>query len=252
MIVTTVALISDLHSSLEALEAVFQRIAQLGVDEVCCLGDIVGYGADPVPCTGIVQERCKWTIMGNHDWGVFHALDDFNPLAREALFYTRRKLKPGLFTPKRKALWRFLEQLPERIEDHGNLYCHGSPRNPIMEYVLKSDGFLEPEKMAEIFERLDRPCFVGHTHWPGVHRSDYRFSQATDDEREFEIGSDPVVVNVGSVGQPRDGDPRACFAVFDRGRVEYHRVDYDIRTAQEKILKAGLHRALADRLARGK
>ena len=163
------ALISDLHSNLEALEAVFRRIDQLGISETHCLGDVVGYGADPEACGEIVMERCGWTIMGNHDWGLFHELVDFNPLAREALLFTRKRLKPGLITRRRRALWSFLESLPERREDRGYIFCHGSPRNPIMEYVLKSDGFLEPEKMKEIFSTIDRPCFVGHTHWPGVH-----------------------------------------------------------------------------------
>jgi diadenosine tetraphosphatase ApaH/serine/threonine PP2A family protein phosphatase len=250
--VSTVALISDLHSNIEALEAVFRRIDDLRVAEVCCLGDVIGYGADPEPCIEIVMSRCKWTIMGNHDWGLFNDLTDFNPLAREALMYTRRKLKPGWFAPRRKAMWSFLQALPDRREDHGHVYFHGSPRNPIMEYVLKSDGFLEPEKMGEIFGMIDRPCCVGHTHWPGVHRADFRFTPATDETREVSLDGEPAVVNVGSVGQPRDGDPRACFAVFDRGRVEFHRVPYDIASTQQKIHRARLHPALAERLARGK
>jgi diadenosine tetraphosphatase ApaH/serine/threonine PP2A family protein phosphatase len=250
--VTAVALISDLHSNREALEAVFARIDQLGVQEVCCLGDVVGYGADPEHCTKMVMERCKWTIMGNHDWGVFHQLDDFNPLAREALLFTRRRLKPGLLSRRRSSMWVFLRDLPTRMEDHGHVYCHGSPRDPIMEYVLKSDGFLEPEKMAQIFEMLDRPCFVGHTHWPGVHGPDFRFTQATEEHRRIELRGEPVVVNVGSVGQPRDGDNRACFAVVADGQVEFHRVPYDIASAQRKIVAAGLHPALAERLGRGK
>ena len=121
-----------------------------------------------------------------------------------------------------------------------------------MEYVLKSDGFLEPEKMASIFAAIDRPCFVGHTHWPGVHRRDFRFTQAVDETREFDLGGEPCVVNIGSVGQPRDGDPRASFAVVDGSKVEIHRVSYDFRRTQAKILAAGLHPALAERLARGK
>ena len=121
-----------------------------------------------------------------------------------------------------------------------------------MEYVLKSDGFLEPEKMKEIFSTIDRPCFVGHTHWPGVHGADFRFTQATEDVHAFELDGGPAVVNVGSVGQPRDGDPRASFAVVNDGVVEIHRVPYDFRRTQAKILAAGLHPALADRLARGK
>ena len=149
-------------------------------------------------------------------------------------------------------MWSFLINLPPRMEDHGYLFVHGSPRDPIMEYVLKSDGFLEPEKMQEIFSMIDRPCFVGHTHWPGIHRKDHRFVQATDDVRTFELGDEPAVVNVGSVGQPRDGDPRASFGVVDDNVVEIHRVNYDFRKTQAKIMAAGLHPALAERLARGK
>jgi diadenosine tetraphosphatase ApaH/serine/threonine PP2A family protein phosphatase len=248
---TEIALISDLHSNLEAVEAVLARIDSLGVREVACLGDVVGYGADPLPVTRLVMQRCKWTILGNHDWGLFHQLDDFNPLAREALLYTRTQLRPSLLRPRRRQAWEFLRGLPERMQDHGFLFCHGSPRDPVMEYVLKSDGFLEPDKMHQLFALIDRPCFVGHTHWPGVHRPDYRFTQATDEQREFRLEG-PCIVNVGSVGQPRDGDCRACFAVAHDDRVEIHRVSYDFRRTQAKILAAGLHPALAERLARGK
>ncbi|MCU0867951.1 MAG: metallophosphoesterase, partial [Planctomycetes bacterium] len=98
---STFALVSDLHSNLEAVTAVFERIDSLGVREVMCLGDVIGYGADPLPVTMIVMQRCKWTIQGNHDWGLFHELEDFNPLAREALFYTRNQLKPSFLRPRR-------------------------------------------------------------------------------------------------------------------------------------------------------
>jgi diadenosine tetraphosphatase ApaH/serine/threonine PP2A family protein phosphatase len=249
--VSTFALISDLHSNLEAVTAVLERIDALGVREVMCLGDVVGYGADPLPVTLLVMQRCKWTIQGNHDWGLFHELEDFNPLAREALLYTRNQLKPSFLRPRRRQAWEFLRGLPDRQQDHGFQFFHGSPRDPVMEYVLKSDGFLEPDKMHQLFALIDRPCFVGHTHWPGVHRPDYRFTQATDEQREFRLDG-PCIVNVGSVGQPRDGDPRASFAVVDHDRVEIHRVPYDFRRTQAKILAAGLHPALAERLARGK
>ena len=247
----TFAIISDLHSNLEALEAVFARIDQLGVEQVVCLGDVVGYGADPLPVTLMVMKRCKWTIQGNHDWGMFHDMDDFNPLAREALMYTRNQLRPFFLRPSRRTAREFLRGLPEQMEDFGYKFYHGSPRDPVMEYVLKSDGFLEPEKMQKIFEHVDGPCFVGHTHWPGVHRPDYRFTQATDDEREFVLDG-PCIANVGSVGQPRDGDPRASFAVVRGDRMQIERVPYDFRRTQAKILSAGLHPALAERLARGK
>ena len=245
------AIISDLHSNLEAVEAVFARISELGVDDVVCLGDVVGYGADPLPVAALVMQRCKWTILGNHDWGLSHALDDFNPLAREALVYARRQLKPSWLRPGRRAVHDWLKGLPDRMEDFGYRFYHGSPRDPVMEYVMKSDGFLEPEKMQQLFTHVDGPCFVGHTHWPGVHRPDFRFTQATDEEREFALDG-PCICNVGSVGQPRDGDPRASFAVVRGDRMQIERVPYDFRRTQAKILAAGLHPALAERLARGK
>lgn len=190
--------------------------------------------------------------MGNHDWGLFHGLEEFNPLAREALIYTRKRLRPSIWHPRRKVMWDFLHDLPDRREEHGFLFVHGSPRHPIMEYVLKSDGFLEPDKMVSIFALIDRPCFVGHTHWPGVHRRDFRFIQATDAQRTFRLDGEPMIINIGSVGQPRDGDPRAAFAIVTDRDVEIHRVGYDFRPTQAKILAARLHPALAERLARGR
>jgi diadenosine tetraphosphatase ApaH/serine/threonine PP2A family protein phosphatase len=248
---TAFALISDLHSNLPALEAVFQRIDELGVGEVNCLGDVVGYCAEPEPCVRLVMQRCKWTLMGNHDWGLFNDPTEFNPLAAEALAFTRRVLKPGLLSPRKRAQWNFLRDLPDRQADHGYLFFHGSPRDPIMEYVLRSDQHFDPDKLIEIFKIIDRPTFVGHTHFPGVTRADHQFIPATDAVRRFELNA-PCVVNVGSVGQPRDGDPRASFAVVADGFAEIHRVPYDYHVTQAKILAAGLHPALAHRLGRGK
>lgn len=245
------ALISDLHSNLPALTAVLDRIDELGVEEINCLGDVVGYCAEPEPCVRLVMDRCKWTLMGNHDWGVFHDASEFNPLASEALYFTRRVLRPNLFRPGRRALWNFLKSLPDRMEDHGYLFYHGSPRNPIMEYVLRSDEHFDPEKLQDIFAQIDRPTFVGHTHYPGITRADFSFTPATDEASQFDLNG-PCVVNVGSVGQPRDGDHRACFATVCDSRVEIHRVEYEVHKTQAKILAAGLHPALADRLGRGK
>lgn len=248
---TAFAIVSDLHANLEAVEAVFARIDQLGVRETVCLGDIVGYGPDPLPVTRLVMARCAWTIRGNHDWGLFHELDDFNLLAQQALRYSRSRLKPALFRFGRRKAWEFLRDLPETKEHAGYDFYHGSPRMPVMEYVLKSDGFQEPEKMRDIFAKVGRPCFVGHTHWPGVHTPDFRFTHASDDHRTFALDG-PCIVNVGSVGQPRDGDTRASFAVVADGKVEIHRVAYDFARTQAKILAAGLDPMLANRLGRGR
>ncbi len=255
------ALISDIHSNVAALQAVFQRIDQLGVQEVACLGDVVGYGADPAVCVRMVMERCKWTIMGNHDWGLFNSVNDFNPLAQEALHYTRKHLQPSFFRRGRRQVWEFLRDLPQSMFENGFLFYHGSPRDPIMEYVLRSDQNFDPEKLRDIFGMIDRPAFVGHTHIPGMHKSDFSFTTATDQQHSFVLDGQPCIVNVGSVGQPRDGDPRASFAVVSwptewpaagNAEVEFHRVEYDIPSTQSKILAAGLHPALADRLGKGK
>jgi diadenosine tetraphosphatase ApaH/serine/threonine PP2A family protein phosphatase len=133
------------------------------------------------------------------------------------------------------------------------LFVHGSPRDPVMEYVLKSDGFQEPEKMRQIFALVDRPCFVGHTHWPGVHGADHRFTYASDDHRTFPLDG-PCIVNVGSVGQPRDGDWRAAYCIYDtvKNEVELRRLPYDLRGAQQAILAAGLPEKLAGRLSIGR
>jgi diadenosine tetraphosphatase ApaH/serine/threonine PP2A family protein phosphatase len=246
------ALISDIHANLEALTAVFEDIDALGVTDVRCLGDVLGYGADPEACTAMVAARCRWTILGNHDHGLGTPLRDFNPLAADALERTRKRLRPAWFRPGRKRNWEFLTSLPNRKEEGGFLFVHGSPRDPILEYLLKSDGFLDPDKLAANFAQIDRPCFVGHTHWPGWHDTTFRFTHARGDHMELELPDGPILVNVGSVGQPRDGDPRASYVVVDGRTVHFRRVAYDVAAAQSKILAAGFHPALAERLARGK
>lgn len=230
----------------------FRRIDELGVERVQCLGDVVGYGPDPEPCIDLVMERCEFCLMGNHDWGMTGELLDFNPMARDSLLWHRKRLKPGLLSPGKKRRWSFLVELPHRIERDGVLYVHASPRDPIKEYVLKSDGFLDPEKMEDLFSRVESACFVGHTHWPGMHTEDFRFHQATADCTDFELPAGKCIVNVGSVGQPRDGDPRACFAILDGTSLHYERVAYPLAETQRRIVSSGLSPYLAERLERGR
>lgn len=249
---SAVAIISDLHSNMVATEAAFNRIDELGVRTVYCLGDVVGYGPDPEPCIDVVMERCEFTLMGNHDWGLTGELHDFNPMAQDSLIWHRKRLRPGIFSNSKKKRWSFLTQLPHRVERDESLYVHASPRDPIKEYVLRSDGFLDPEKMEDLFSRVERYCFVGHTHWPGLHTQDYRFHQATADHLEWKLPDGKAIVNVGSVGQPRDGDPRACFLVVDGGDLFYQRVPYAVVETQRRILSQGLSPYLAERLERGR
>jgi hypothetical protein len=180
------ALISDLHANRPALEAVFRAIDSLGIQDVRCLGDVVGYGAEPEPCIDLVMERCEFTLSGNHDQGVvLGQLDDFNPIARESLLWTAKRLKPSFWHPGRRKRWMWLKTLPHRVERDGYLFVHASPRDPIKEYVLKTDGFLDPEKMEDLFSRIQGPCFVGHTHWPGYTDEDFRFHPQSPNQTEF-------------------------------------------------------------------
>ncbi len=247
------AVISDLHSNLPALEAVFRRIDELGITDVRCLGDVVGYGADPEACLDLIRERARFSLCGNHDWGVIESgLDEFNPLARESLEWTRRQLKPGFFSRAKRSRWNYMRDMPRRVELDGMIFVHASPRDPIREYVLKSDVFLEPEKMEALFACISGPCFNGHTHWPGIMTEDFRFQQQTPDCLDFDLPPGKSIINVGSVGQPRDSDTRACFLVVDGNQLRYQRVEYDIEEAQRRIHAAGLSPYLADRLGLGR
>lgn len=241
-------ILSDIHGNLEALDAVLEVLKGERIDRYLCLGDIVGYGASPNECLDRVIGLTTDVIAGNHDHAAIGKLDiaTFNPFAAEAARWTRRQLTP--------AGRRYLAELPytRRI---GDLYAvHASPADPPAWHYLTSLG-----RVIEGFEALSvgvTVCVLGHTHSPGI------FESRTAEDRCGEI---PVqahvmapgsryIVNVGSVGQPRDGDPRAAYCVFDVGerRLEIKRVSYDMETTQRKIRAAGLPDMLAERLAHGR
>lgn len=230
---------SDIHGNLEALEAVLCELERQGVTEIVCLGDLVGYGPRPAECLEHAR-RFAWTIRGNHEEAVLKGAFGFNPTAREAINWTRAQLKPRWTSGRcKRERWEFLKELPTKQETPGVLYVHGSPRDPTMEYILKSDCedfFGEPpRKIQDIFTRVDHVCFAGHTHVPGIITEDCEF--LTPPEVDFCYRVEPgrkILVNVGSVGQPRDGDYRSCFVTWDGETIRYHRTDYDV----EKTVKA--------------
>jgi predicted phosphodiesterase len=250
------AIISDLHSNREALEAVFAHIRAAGLEDLVCLGDVVGYGPDPEFCVDVVRGHARWCLMGNHDEALFRDASDFNPHARGAIDYTRGRMQPRWYSSaEKKTRWRWLKSLPLRVVEDGSLFVHGSPRDPVREYVLSTDGILNPDKLRSIFDSLERIGVAGHTHQPGVHDEEFRFhglGGADTFTFRFEPGA-KYYVNVGSTGQPRDGDNRACYAVLEDDRVTWHRVPYDFRVTMEKIMATGrLSEILARRLAVGK
>ncbi len=255
-----IAVISDIHADSDALEAVLERLDSLGVESIVCLGDMMGYGPEPVPCMDAVRSRCDVTVCGNHDFAVIYGANDFSSPAQTSLERHRRSILPRPGVPgddqERMERWEFLKGLPYRYVRGDWLFVHGSPRNPVIEYLRRMDVRLGMrEKFAENFALIEWLAFVGHTHQPGVVTPDMKFLVPQDlDGVYVPQRHHKAIINVGSVGQPRDGDWRACFVtVDDDGTVRYHRVEYDVDRAASKVAEAGgIGGALAERLRRGK
>jgi len=234
--------LSDIHSNLAALEAVLSDAGE--VDQVWCLGDLVGYGPDPNECISRIRELPHICVAGNHDYGVLGKLDlsDFNSHAREACLWNRRQLSADNR--------QYLDALGETLVTGDFTLVHGSPRMPIWEYILG------PEEAEANFGFFDTPyCLVGHTHVPAI------FIEGTSSCKAFplragqslSLGPERLIINPGGVGQPRDGDPGASYMILDTERVviEHYRVDYPIEETQKRMLKAGLPPQLIARLSIG-
>jgi predicted phosphodiesterase len=242
------AILSDIHANLAALEAVMAEIDADEVDEIWCLGDVVGYGADPDACAQLVSERASLCLVGNHDLAVLGALDisSFSPAAAEAVRWTREVAKPGTL--------EFLESLEPADTSHEVALYHASPRDPVWEYVLW------PDQAAECIRVQDaRVSLVGHSHvalffalpedGTAASGPDARGAQAGAGTR-LELDRGRWLINPGSVGQPRDGDPRAAWLDLDTDAwaATYRRVEYEIDRAAEAIAATDLPEHLARRL----
>jgi diadenosine tetraphosphatase ApaH/serine/threonine PP2A family protein phosphatase len=238
------AILGDVHSNLEALEAVLDALESERIDHYVCVGDVVGYGADPKPCLDRIRDLCDVIVAGNHDWAVAGTLsmEFFNAYAKAAIHWTRAQLEDD------DIAW--LRDLPLQADvDRRTLLVHSTVHDPAaFDYLLTSyDAHLS-------MRVLKKPlCFVGHSHIPitFMERGGLGFTFAdTIDLTRVE----KVIVNPGSVGQPRDENPEAAYAIYDtvKRRVTLHRVAYDIETASAKIREAGLPEPLADRLHVGK
>jgi len=271
------AIISDIHSNIEALQAVFADIDRRGIKDVICLGDVIGYGANPKECLDLVRERCRVTLMGNHDHAVLFEPTNFNLPAERACYWTRCMLEEESKRAVRNERWKFLGELPIRVKENDVLLVHASPRRPMNEYIFPEDVFTNPQKVIANFERLDaRLCFVGHTHQPGVFVDDPYFDPPHElpDSPFYEVDNERVIVNVGSVGQPRDRDARACYVVVYRRpdaledgteslvaaalsssvqQIEFARVEYDLERTVKKIMaEPSLEDLLGSRLYDGR
>ena len=218
------ALISDLHSNIEALEAVFADIRSQGISEVYCLGDLVGYGPNPRECIDMVM-HCKVCLLGNHDQGALFDPEGFNSGAERAIFWTRLQLEDGGSPVDQQKRWDFLGELPRSHQEDKFLFVHGSARNPLNEYVFPEDIY-NRRKLEKIFALIPRYSFQGHTHVPGVFTEQFQFLSPEEINHEYRLGEEKAMINVGSVGQPRDGNPRACYVVLEDNLVRFRRVEY--------------------------
>jgi len=239
-----IAILSDIHSNIEALDAVLSATDEAGCERAIVLGDIVGYGADPDAVIARLRDRDAITIAGNHDLAATGAFDVtwFNEVAAAAIEWTKEAL-----SPEGKDFLTSLQ--PKRETEHG-LLVHGSVRDPVAEYLLSADEAAASFELAPF-----SLAFFGHTHFPTVFRRRpdghvMGWVLAEGEEIEF-VEGERYMLNPGSVGQPRDRDPRAAFIVFDDGRAVGHRVPYPIEQAAKKIRAAGLPGWLADRLSLG-
>lgn len=247
------AILSDIHGNLEALEAVLQDISAFPqkVEAIYCLGDIVGYGPNPREC---VERAMKFdlVLMGNHDHAVLFEPRDFNPIAEASAWWSRQQLDQAI--PSREQAekrWEFLGELAYGHAEEGFFFVHASPRQPLSEYIFPSDIY-NKAKMDRIFSLIGRCCFHGHTHIPGIFTEDGQFRTPAEIDHTYVLDGRKTLCNVGSVGQPRDGDWHACYVLFDGETIRFRRVEYDVASTVKKIHGiAELNRFLGDRLLLG-
>ncbi len=237
------AVISDLHSNAEALSAVLADIAARKVEQIICLGDVLGYGPEPRKCLDLLMENASVTLMGNHDYAVLYEPRQFNVAAEAASFWTRQQLEDEPDDRKRAARWEFIGSLPVKYTMDGDKYgmgelafVHGSPRRPINEYIFPDDVYNNPNKVRAMFERFEHICFHGHSHVPGVFLDPPDFFAPDEIRNVYEPKEGrKAMINIGSVGQPRDRDNRACYVLVKPGAIRWIRVKYDVNAVIEKI-----------------
>ncbi len=244
------AIISDIHGNIEALTAVLADIETQGISEIYCLGDVVGYGPNPRECI----DRCRefaLTLLGNHDNGALFDPEGFSSGAERAIFWTRSQLEQTEHDGA-KERWDFLAGLPRTHREGDFMFVHGSPRSPLNEYVFPEDVYNQ-RKIERIFGFIQKYCFQGHTHVPGVFTENFRFYSPSEFSNTYTLGEQKLMINVGSVGQPRDSDPRGSYVILEGNEVEFRRVEYDPAPTRKKILGiAELDDFLGDRLLEGR
>ena len=256
------AIISDIHSNLEALEVVLADIEDRGIETIYCLGDIVGYAANPKECLDLVIEKTESCVLGNHDYAVLYEPTNFNYGAEQASYWTRDVLEQETDPKKRRRRWAYIgaQQMRWTLRTEvGDVkacldFVHASPRRPINEYLFPDDVYTNLTKVNALFDRTEHVCFVGHTHLPGVFLEDPDFFTPEELGNVYPIIPDErAIINVGSVGQPRDRDNRASYVYIQGNEVHFVRLEYDFAATAKKIYAVEeLDDFEGDRLADGR
>ncbi|HPD60758.1 MAG TPA: metallophosphoesterase family protein [Thermodesulfobacteriota bacterium] len=239
------AILSDIHGNLESFQAVLKDLVKADTQKIIFLGDIVGYGPNPKECIDLIREETELLVAGNHDWAVAGKteISNFNSVARQAIEWTIPNLSPDYK--------KFLADLPLKKEENDFLFVHASPLNPqAWNYIFSGQEALRNLQMLD-----HNVCFVGHSHIPSV------FLLAEFDKLSFSANFTEIfldkklrfLINVGSIGQPRDGSPLASYGIFDTEKRTFYlrRVQYSFEITQRKIISVGLPPILAERIAKG-
>ncbi len=240
-----IGIISDIHSNIQALTTALDWLDDHDADQIVCLGDVVGYGADPNPCCELIRERVDVTLLGNHDAAVIGMMDIgyYYAAARDAIYWTRKELTADNF--------EWLYGLPyTHVDDHA-AYFHSAPIRPSgFFYVVQTKDALAH---TAVYDKLQPWNFVGHSHLTNQYMLNDKRAKDVSGRRLTAHEDRKFIINVGSVGQPRDRDKRLCFGVFDTDErtFEHVRLDYDIDSAAKRITEAGLDQKFAKRLFTG-
>ncbi|MBI2192657.1 MAG: metallophosphoesterase family protein [Planctomycetes bacterium] len=249
------AIISDIHGNLEAFQEVLKDIESQGISEILCLGDVIGYGPNPLECLDVAMEKCKWVLCGNHEWALVNQPVGFSPVAKKAIEMTRQLFEKEPDAARAQRRKEFLNNLEPNVEDGNIMFVHGSPKDPIMDYVFPEQysRFWSRERVDDLLRTVQWICFCGHSHVPALISSVY--------ESIVPHGNNPTtytldaakryIINVGAVGQPRDRNNRACYLIFNENTVTFRRVSYDFAATAAKIRALGLGERSAARLVDG-
>jgi len=237
------AILSDIHSNIESLQSVIKFLEPKNIDCYLCLGDIVGYGANPLECSDLIGALCPTIILGNHDAGTagIMPLSHFNSYASDAIIWTKSRIN--------KETAAFLKDLPLIYKEKDFTLVHGTLEEP-----QKFNYLIDMDSAKKSFDLMESDLlFVGHTHVPGVFEKNNKKVRYYFNNRVMLKKNRKYIVNAGSVGQPRDGDQRACVVLYDskKKEIRFERVEYDIDSASSKIKKSGLSDKLADRIRTG-